>query len=61
MQNGFISKPVLFEASPGYVTAGYLVEQYSDGQMVVEQFISDANYKDFCEGVGIVPEMEGSV
>lgn len=47
MQNGFISKPVLFEALPGYITAGYMVEQYSEGQKVVEQFISDANYKDF--------------
>lgn len=61
MRNGFYSKPVLFEESPGYITAGYMVEQYSEGQKVVEQFIADANYKDFCEAVGIVPKMEGSV
>lgn len=58
MKNGFISKPVLFEASPGYITAGYLVAQYSDGRKVVEQFIADADYKDFCEAVGIVPMQE---
>lgn len=61
MKNGFISKPVLFEASPGYITAGFVVEQYSDGQKVVEQYISDANYNDFCEAVGIVPVVEGRV
>ena len=61
MQNGFYSSPVLFEASPGYITAGYMVEQYSDGQKVVEQFIADAEYGDFCKAVGIVPTMEGSV
>ena len=59
MKNGFISRPVMFEAAPGYVTAGYMVEQYHEGKKVVEQFVSDAAYNDFCKAIGIVPTMEG--
>lgn len=59
MKNRFIASPVMFEGCPGYVTAGYMVEQYHEGQKVVEQFVSDVAYKDFCRAIGIIPSMEG--
>lgn len=59
MENGFTAKPVMFEISPGYITAGYMVSQYHNDKKVVEQFIPESAYRDFCEAVNIVPVMEG--
>ena len=59
MENGFVAVPVMFENAPGYITSGYMVSQYHDGKKVVEQFIPESSYKDFCEAIGIIPVMEG--
>lgn len=59
MKNGFIARPVMFEGCPGYITAGYMIEQYHEGKKVVEQFVSETAYRDFCEAINIVPVMEG--
>ena len=57
MNNGFIARQVMFEATPGYITTGYIVEQYHEGKRGVEQFVSDAAYKDFCQAICIIPTM----
>lgn len=57
MENGFTTRPVMFEGAPGFITSGYMVTQYHDGKMVAEQFVSEVAYKDFCVAIGIVPVM----
>lgn len=59
MENGFIAIPVMFEGTPGYITAGYMVSQYCNGRKVVEQFIPESSYCGFCEAINTVPVMEG--
>lgn len=58
MKNIFLSRPVMFECSPGYVVAGYMVEQYHEGNKIVEQFIQEEAYEGFCDAIGIIPTME---
>ena len=48
----FIAKKVNFEGNPGY-----FVSQLHNGKVVVEQFISEECYAEFCKAIGIVPEL----
>ena len=59
MENGMRAVPVMFQCSPGYVIAGYMVEQYHKGEKIAEQFIPESAYKEFCDAIGMVPVMEG--
>lgn len=59
MENGFTAVPVMFEVAPGYIMAGYMVSQYCNGIKVVEQFIPESAYRDFCEAINAAPVMEG--
>lgn len=34
---------------------GYMIKQIQDERMVVEQFISEADYERFCEIIGVIP------
>ena len=55
MGNGLKAIPVIFNGE-----SGYMVSQYHNGKMVVEQFVPESAYKDFCEAIGIVPVMKGA-
>lgn len=36
---------------------GYMVKQFRGDKCVTEQFVSETGYKDFCQALGIVPEL----
>ena len=48
--NGFTARKVNFDGTPGY-----MVKQYMDGKMVVEQFVSETAYEMFCDAIGKSP------
>jgi hypothetical protein len=50
--DGFKAYEVSFQGEPGY-----MVSQYKNGKQVIEQFISKAGYKMFCDIIGTVPEI----
>ena len=57
IKDGFLAKKFNFCGTPGYY-----VYQFYKGKSVVEQFISEVDYDDFCEQIGVVPvliESEG--
>lgn len=38
-------------------TPGFYIKQYIDGECVVEQFVTDECYEEFCKFIGTVPEL----
>lgn len=50
MQEGFTAKKVTFDGTPGY-----MVLQYSNGKVVVEQFIPEESFEFFCSKISFAP------
>lgn len=50
MKDVFQAKQVIFCGEPGF-----MVSQYHNGEKVIEQFVSDADYKAFREAINIDP------
>ncbi len=53
-EDKFTAKKSGFDGEPGYMVA-----QIHDGKKVVEQFVPESVYKDFCEVIGVEPEIIG--
>ncbi len=53
MRYKFIAKECNFQGEPGY-----MVSQIHEEKKVVEQFVSKSYYKEFCEAIGIEPDIK---
>lgn len=53
MKNGFTAKKTVFNDRDGF-----MVTQWIDGENMIEQFVRDDEYDEFCEFIGTIPEME---
>lgn len=50
IKNGFIAKRVVFNEADGY-----MVTQYQDGEVVIEQFVREEEYAEFVLWIGELP------
>lgn len=53
MRGNFIATECNFQGE-----SGYMVLQIHDGREVAKQFVSKSCYKEFCEAIGVEPEIK---
>lgn len=53
MDDIFIAKKCNFQGEHGF-----MVSQIHKGEKIAQQFVSESAYKDFCDAIGIIPELK---